>query len=82
MIARPLIGTPYEYRRSEATRRLIPLSENPEMTPSSFIPGARITKYLGRVNMHLIKEKLLVCFSNRQPESLLLALFFLAPVLA
>ena len=35
-------------------------SSSPEVTPSSFIPGARITKYLGRVNLHLIKEKILV----------------------
>lgn len=38
-------------------------SPDPELTPSSFIPGARIEKYLGRVNLHLIKERMSVRIS-------------------
>ena len=27
-----------------------------ELTPLSFVPGTRILRYLGRINMHFIKE--------------------------
>jgi hypothetical protein len=36
------------------------------MTPSSYIPGARVHRYIGRISLHLIKERM--TFKDKEAE--------------
>ncbi len=37
-----------------------------ELTPSSYIPGARLQRYMGRISLHLIKERM--NFKDKEAE--------------